>query len=52
MGKIKSFEEGLLRTMKEKHVGVMDAIRTEKAISDKTMPLLKAAVEAFTKAFA
>ena len=52
VNKIKSFEEGLLRTMKEKHAGVMDAIRTEKAISDKTMPLLKAAVEAFTKSFA
>jgi F-type H+/Na+-transporting ATPase subunit alpha len=52
VNKIKSFEEGLLRTMKEKHAGVMDAIRTEKAISDKTMPLLKAAVDAFAKAFA
>jgi F-type H+/Na+-transporting ATPase subunit alpha len=52
VNKIKSFEEGLLRTMKEKHMGVMDAIRTEKAISDKTMPLLKAAVDAFAKAFA
>jgi F-type H+/Na+-transporting ATPase subunit alpha len=52
VNKIKSFEEGLLRTMKEKHMDVMDAIRTEKAISDKTMPLLKAAVDAFAKAFA
>jgi F-type H+/Na+-transporting ATPase subunit alpha len=52
VNKIKSYEDGLLRSMKEKHAGVMDAIRTEKAISDKTMPLLKAAVEAFTKAFA
>ncbi len=52
VNKIKSYEDGLLRNMKEKHAGVMDAIRTEKAISDKTMPLLKAAVEAFTKAFA
>jgi F-type H+/Na+-transporting ATPase subunit alpha len=52
VAKIKSYEDGLLRNMKEKHSGVMDAIRTEKAISDKTMPLLKAAVEAFTKAFA
>ncbi len=51
VAKIKSFEDGLLRNMKEKHGAVMDAIRTEKAISDKTMPLLKAAVEAFTKAF-
>ncbi len=45
-------KKACLRTMKEKHAGVMDAIRTEKAISDKTMALLKAAVEAFTKAFA
>jgi F-type H+/Na+-transporting ATPase subunit alpha len=52
VNKIKSFEEGLLRSMKEKHMDVMDAIRTEKAISDKTMPLLKAAVDAFAKAFA
>ena len=52
VNKIKSYEDGLLRSMKEKHAGVMDAIRTEKAISDKTMPLLKAAVEAFTKSFA
>ena len=52
VAKIKSFEEGLLRTMKEKHAPVMEAIRSEKAISDKTMPLLKAAVDAFAKAFA
>ncbi|MBG1233649.1 F0F1 ATP synthase subunit alpha [Aestuariivirga litoralis] len=52
VAKIKSFEEGLLRLMRDKHAGVMDAIRSEKAISDKTMPLLKAAVEAYTKSFA
>jgi F-type H+/Na+-transporting ATPase subunit alpha len=52
VAKVKSFEEGLLRTMREKHGAVMDAIRTEKAISDKTMPLLKSAVDAYAKAFA
>ena len=52
VNKIKSFEDGLLRTMREKHSAVMDAIRTEKAISDKTMGLLKAAVDAFAKSFA
>jgi len=31
---------------------VLDAIRTEKAISDATMPKLKAAVDAFAKSFA
>jgi F-type H+/Na+-transporting ATPase subunit alpha len=52
VNKIKSFEEGLLRTMREKHADVMDAIRTEKAISDATMAKLKSAVEAFAKSFA
>ncbi len=52
VAKIKSFEDGLLRTMREKHADVMDSIRTEKAISDATMAKLKSAVEAFTKSFA
>ncbi len=52
VAKIKSFEEGLLRTMKEKHAHVKEAIRSEKSISDKTMPMLKAAVDAYAKAFA
>jgi F-type H+/Na+-transporting ATPase subunit alpha len=52
VAKIKSFEDGLLRTMREKHADVMDAIRTEKAISDATMAKLKSAVEAFSKSFA
>jgi F-type H+/Na+-transporting ATPase subunit alpha len=52
LNKVKSFEDGLLRTMREAHAPVMEAIRSEKAISDKTMPLLKAAVEAFAKSFA
>ena len=52
VAKIKSYEDGLLRTMREKHTDVMDAIRTEKAISDATMAKLKSAVEAFTKSFA
>ncbi len=52
VSKIKSFEDGLLRNMREKHAGVLEAIRAEKAISDKTMPLLKAAVDAFSKSFA
>jgi F-type H+/Na+-transporting ATPase subunit alpha len=52
VAKVRAFEEGLLRTMREKHKDVMDAIRTEKAISDATMPKLKGAVEAFAKSFA
>jgi F-type H+/Na+-transporting ATPase subunit alpha len=52
VARIKSFEEGMLRTMREKHGDVMDSIRTEKAISDATMAKLKSAVEAFAKSFA
>jgi F-type H+/Na+-transporting ATPase subunit alpha len=52
VAKVRPFEEGLLRTMRDKHKDVLDAIRTEKAISDKTMPLLKGAVDAFAKSFA
>jgi F-type H+/Na+-transporting ATPase subunit alpha len=52
VAKVKSFEDGLLRIMREKHMDVMDAIRTEKAISDGTMAKLKGAVEAFAKSFA
>jgi F-type H+/Na+-transporting ATPase subunit alpha len=52
VNKVRGFEEGLLRTMRDKHADVLEAIRTEKAISDKTMPLLKSAVDAFAKSFA
>jgi F-type H+-transporting ATPase subunit alpha len=38
--------------VRDKHADVLDAIRTEKAISDATMPKLKAAVESFAKSFA
>ena len=50
--KVRDFEEGLLRNFKDKHMDIMDAIRTEKAISDAMGIKLKAAVDAFAKAFA
>jgi F-type H+/Na+-transporting ATPase subunit alpha len=52
VSKVREFEDGLLATFKDKHMALLDAIRTEKAISDTNMPKLKAAVEAFAKAFA
>jgi F-type H+-transporting ATPase subunit alpha len=52
VAKVRAFEDGLLRTLREKHVEILDTIRTEKAISDATMGKLKAAVEAFAKSFA
>jgi F-type H+-transporting ATPase subunit alpha len=50
--KVRDFEEGLLRMMRDKHADVLDSIRSEKAISDATGKTLKAAVEAYAKAFA
>jgi F-type H+/Na+-transporting ATPase subunit alpha len=52
LNKVKSFEDGLLRTMREKHGELMDAIRTEKAISEANMGKLKSVVETFAKSFA
>ncbi len=46
------FEEELLRHLKDKHAGVMDAIRESGELDDKTQDKLKKAVEAFSKAFA
>jgi F-type H+-transporting ATPase subunit alpha len=52
VARVRAFEDGLLRFMRDKHTEVLDAIRTEKAISDATMPKLKAAVDSFAKSFA
>ena len=52
VNKVKAFEDGLLSTFRDKHKDVMEAIRTEKAISDTMMPKLKAGVEAYAKNFA
>src|SRR5687767_8576493 len=50
--KVKAFEDGLLRLVREQHADVLNAIRSEKEISDQTGAKLKAAVEAYAKAFA
>ena len=52
VAKVKPFEEGLLRYVRDKAADVLEAIRAEKAISDTTMTKLKAAVETFSKSFA
>ena len=46
------FEEEFLRNVRTSHADILDAIRTEKAVSDATEAKLKATVEAFAKAFA
>jgi len=52
VNKVKAFEDGLLRTFRDKHKDILEAIRSEKAISDATMPKLKAGVDAYAKSFA
>jgi F-type H+-transporting ATPase subunit alpha len=50
--KVRDFEDGLLRLMRDKHTDILDSIRTEKQITDAMAPQLKAAVDAYAKAFA
>ena len=52
VNKVRDFEDGLLRTFRDKHKDVLESIRSEKAITDAMMPKLKAAVDAFAKSFA
>ncbi|HKQ94715.1 MAG TPA: F0F1 ATP synthase subunit alpha [Aestuariivirgaceae bacterium] len=48
---VRSFEEGLLRLMRESHKDILDSIRSEKQITDDTGAKLKSAVDAYSKAF-
>ncbi len=52
VSKVREFEEGLLANVKDKHMDILDSIRTEKQITDAVGVKLKAAVDAFAKAFA
>ncbi len=52
VNRVRDFEEGLLRTVKDKHMDILDSIRTEKQITDAMGVALKAAVDAFAKSFA
>jgi F-type H+-transporting ATPase subunit alpha len=52
VNKVRDFEDGLLRLMRDKHTDILDSIRTEKQITDAMAPKLKAAVDGYAKAFA
>jgi F-type H+-transporting ATPase subunit alpha len=52
VNKVREFEEGLLRLMRESHADILDSIRNEKQISDATGEKLKSAVASFAKSFA
>jgi len=52
IGEIGRFERQLLSEIKSKAPGILDAIRTEKALSDDTESKLKEFMDSFAKAFA
>ncbi len=49
---VRRFEDELLRNMRDKHAEILDAIRNEREISEKTGEKLHKAVNDFAKAFA
>jgi F-type H+/Na+-transporting ATPase subunit alpha len=52
VSEVRPFEDGLLRLMRDKHADILETIRSEKEISDKTGEQLKKAVSDYAKAFA
>ncbi|WP_181701572.1 F0F1 ATP synthase subunit alpha [Chthonobacter albigriseus] len=52
VGKVRAFEEGLLRFLRDKHADLLSAIWTEKQITDDIKGKLKDAIAAFSKTFA
>jgi F-type H+-transporting ATPase subunit alpha len=52
VSKVRGFEDGLLSLLRGKEVGILDAIRTSRDLSDETAGKLKAVVESYAKTFA
>jgi F-type H+-transporting ATPase subunit alpha len=52
LNQVGKFEQGLLAVMRSDGKAILDAIRTDKQITDGTREKLKAALEAFAKTFA
>jgi F-type H+-transporting ATPase subunit alpha len=52
VNKVRDFEDGLLRLVRESHADILDSIRTEKEISNSVGEKLKTVVASFTKSFA
>ncbi len=51
VGDVTRYEAGMMRDLRANHADILEAIRVEKQISDATEAKLKAALDAFTKAF-
>lgn len=52
LSKVRPFEEGLLRFLREKHADILDRIWAEKQLSDELRDKLKSAIASFAKTFA
>ncbi len=52
VNKVKDFEAGVLRSLRTDNIAILDAIRTEKQVSDDTKSKLKAVLDTFAKTFA
>ncbi|MGE0004463.1 MAG: F0F1 ATP synthase subunit alpha [Parvibaculaceae bacterium] len=52
VNKVREFEDGLLRLIRESHADILDSIRNEKQISDAVGEKLKSVVAGFAKSFA
>jgi F-type H+/Na+-transporting ATPase subunit alpha len=52
VARVREFEDGLLRLVRDSHGGILNAIRDEKEISEATGAKLKDVVANFAKAFA
>ncbi|MEL6423795.1 MAG: F0F1 ATP synthase subunit alpha, partial [Pseudomonadota bacterium] len=52
VNQVGDFEDGLLRFIRDEHAGILDTIRTEKALSSETEASLKAACDKFASGFA
>jgi F-type H+/Na+-transporting ATPase subunit alpha len=50
--RVRAFEDGLLSVMRNKHSGILDAIRNSRDLDDATTAKLKAAVDEYAKTFA
>ncbi|WP_026790638.1 F0F1 ATP synthase subunit alpha [Pleomorphomonas oryzae] len=51
LGKVRHFEEGLLRFLREKHTDILDRIWAEKQLSDELRGKLHEAISTFAKTF-
>ena len=51
VAQVGKFEQGLLAYLRSEGKAILDAIRTDKSISDDTKGKLKAAIDAFAKSF-